>query len=240
MVDYQIPNTLFQSSAIDQGLLALMSRWYIKDDVMKIMCVWADIFVCVQIACLSLLHKVIPRKGRYTHAHDQHDSCTFVVSYPITYLQRLEKQSSLKCLQQSLDLEFSVKDLFFCNTQEVQQSESFLALGHCDKCVVALQQAAQQELTHFCFSETWPELVEEARASRGGSSWRKGQLLPFLLHTLAELNMLTMTLNSYPNSLSKWYLCLTGIFYSEASNITTKYSVFQIDYHDQRLLLYPW
>ena len=47
MVDYQIPNTLLQSSAIDQGLLALMSRWYIKDDLMKIMCVWADIFLCV-------------------------------------------------------------------------------------------------------------------------------------------------------------------------------------------------
>ena len=47
MVDYQIPNTLFQSSAIDQGLLALMSRWYIKDDVMKFMFVWADTFLCV-------------------------------------------------------------------------------------------------------------------------------------------------------------------------------------------------
>ena len=47
MVDYQIPDILFQSSVIDQGLLALMSKWYIKGDVMKIMCVWAGIFLCV-------------------------------------------------------------------------------------------------------------------------------------------------------------------------------------------------
>ena len=50
------------------------------------------------------------------------------------------------------------------------------------------------------------------------------------------LSMLTMTLNLLPNRLSKWYLYLPATFYYEAPKLTTKYSAFQTDNHDQRLL----